>query len=331
MSARSRPTVFDVARAANASIATVSRVMNGRPVSDTALAQRVRRAADELGYRPNMVARDFRDGVTHTIGVVVPDLANPFFPEVVKGLAREVTASGHRLLVADTDEDVREELRVIGELAGRCDGIVLCSPRMPDSELVTLAGFGIPIVCTNREARGVPLTTIGIDSATGMSEAVEHLSALGHRHVGYLAGPASSWSDAQRRTALHHAAHAHHVRVTVVAAGSTSAAGHRALPDLLRHRVTAVLAFNDLVALGALARLREVGRTVPADLSVVGFDDIPVAEFVAPPLTTVRLPTMELGRRAGGLLRELLIDGGTPREERLASSLVVRNSTAPPA
>lgn len=331
MTARSRPTVFDVARAANASIATVSRVMNGRPVSDTALADRVRRAADELGYRPNMVARDFRDGVTHTIGVVVPDLANPFFPDVVKGLAREVTATGHRLLVADTDEDAREESRVIGELAGRCDGIVLCSPRMPDNELATLARFGIPIVCTNREAHGVPLTTIGIDSAIGMTQAVEHLSALGHRRVGYLAGPAASWSDAQRRGALHQAARKHRLRVSIVDAGSTSAAGHQALPDLLRHRVTAVLAFNDLVALGALARLRAMGRTVPAELSVVGFDDIPVAEFVAPPLTTVRLPKVELGRRAGGLLRELLVDGGTAREERLPSSLVVRSSTAPPA
>jgi LacI family transcriptional regulator len=329
-SSRSRPTVFDVARLAEASIATVSRVLNGRAVADQALVERVRSAARELGYRPNMVARDFRHGVTRTIGVIVPDLGNPFFPDVVKGLAHDVTAGDHRLLIADCGEDPDEELRLVGELSGRCDGLVLCSPRMSAENLAAVAGWGIALVCTNREVKGLPLGTVGIDSAGGMAQAVEHLADLGHRHVGYLAGPESSWSDRGRRTGLQRAARKLGVRVDVAGAGSTSHAGYAALPELLDRKVTAVLAFNDLVALGALARLRELGLEVPTALSLVGFDDIPVAAFLGPPLTTVSIPKDELGRRAGAMLQQILTDGAMARQERLPSTLVVRESTAPP-
>lgn len=322
--------MFDVARLAEASIATVSRVLNGRAVSDQVLVERVRSAARELGYRPNMVARDFRHGMTRTIGVIVPDLANPFFPDVVKGLAHDVTAGDHRLLIADCGEDPDEELRLVGELSGRCDGLVLCSPRMSAENLAAVAGWGIPLVCTNREIKGLSLGTVGIDSASGMAEAVEHLTALGHRHIGYLAGPASSWSDGRRRAGLQRAARRAGVRVSVAVAGSTSHAGYQTLPELLRRNVTAVLAFNDLVAIGALARLRDLRLEVPSALSVVGFDDIPVAAFLGPPLTTVSIPKDELGRRAGAMLQQILGDGVVARQERLPSSLVVRASTGPP-
>ncbi len=325
-----RPTVFDVARQAGVSIATVSRVLNGSTVVAPTLGDRVRSAARELGYRPNMLARDFRQGNTRTVGVVVPDLANPFFPDVVKGLAQEVTAGDHRLLIADSGEDPDEELRLIGDLSGRCDGIVLCSPRMSAENLRVVAGWGIPLVCTNREVKGLPLSTLGIDSKIGMVAAVEHLAALGHEHIGYLAGPPTSWSDSQRRAGLRAAAGGLDMRVSITVAGSTSTAGYDALPGLLRRRVTAVLAFNDLVALGALARLREMELDVPAALSVVGFDDIPVAAFLGPPLTTVTVPKHELGRRTWVMLQQLLADGSFARQERLASSLVVRQSTAPP-
>jgi LacI family transcriptional regulator len=325
-----RPTVFDVARAAGVSIATVSRVLNGSAVVDQALVARVNSAAGQLGYRPNMVARDFRQGLTRTIGVIVPDLANPFFPDVVKGLAHEVTAVNQRLLIADSREDPEEELRLVGELSGRCDGVVLCSPRMSAEHLRSVAGWGVPLVCTNREVRGLPLSTVGIDSARGMVQAVQHLAGLGHRHVGYLAGPPTSWSDRNRRAGLRTGARDCGVRVSVIVAGSTSEAGHAALPDLLRRKVTAVLAFNDLVALGALARLREEHLAVPEALSVVGFDDIPVAAFLGPPLTTVSVPKQELGRRAWAMLQQLLVAGAPPRRERLPSALVVRESTGPP-
>lgn len=324
-----RPTVFDVARSAEVSIATVSRVLNGRAVADQVLVERVRSAASELGYRPNMVARDFRHGRTRTIGVIVPDLANPFFPDVVKGLAHDVTAGDHRLLIADCKEDPDEEFRLAGELSGRSDGIVLCSPRMTVEHLAVVVGWGVPVVCTNRDTRGLALGTVNIDSGIGMVQAVEHLAELGHRRVGYLAGPRVSWSDRARRAALSAAAKSCGVSVSIALAGSTSHAGYTALPELLARKVTAVLAFNDLVAIGALARLRDLHLDVPGQVSVVGFDDIPVAEFLGPPLTTVTVPKFDLGRCAATLLQQLLADGAAERQELLPSALVVRKSTGP--
>jgi len=326
-----RSTIVDVAHRAAVSIATVSRVLNGRPVADQDLVARVRAAADELGYRPNTVARDFRRGLTSSIGVVVPDLANPFFPHVLKGLANDVSVGEHRLLVVDSGEDPEEEIRLVEQLAGRCDGIVLCSPRMSVANLHAAAGLGIPIICTNRSVAGLPLGTIGIDSATGMGEAVAHLGRLGHRRVGYLAGPPSSWSDGRRRAGLAAAATACGMEVLTAVAGSTSDAGFTTLPHLLGRGVTAVLAFNDLVAVGALSRLREMDVAVPADLSVVGFDDIPVAAFLGPPLTTVSVPKEELGRQAWIMLRQQMQDGEVAPEQWLPSALVVRRSTAAPA
>ena len=325
-----RPTIIDVAHRAGVSIATVSRVLNGRTVADQALVVRVRAAADGLAYRPNTVARDFRRGLTSSIGVVVPDLANPFFPHVLKGLAHKVSTGEHRLLVVDSGEDPDEEIRLVEQLAGRCDGIVLCSPRMSLQNLEVAAGLGIPIVCTNRSVEGLALGTLGIDSATGMGQAITHLHQLGHRRVGYLAGPESSWSDRRRREGLVSAAAACGMEVSIAVAGSTSDAGFATLPDLLDQEVTAVLAFNDMVAVGALSRLRGLGVRVPADLSVVGFDDIPVAAFLGPPLTTVSVPKEELGHQAWAMLRRQMEDGVVPPEKWLPSSLVVRSSTAPP-
>lgn len=326
-----RTTIVDIARQAEVSISTVSRVLNGRPVADEVLATRVRKAATELGYRPNMVARDFRRGVTSTIGVVVPDLANPFFPHVLKGLAEEVSAGDHRLLVVDSGEDADQELQLVAQLAGSCDGIILCSPRMPQSSLATLPALGVPIVCTNRSVGALPFGTVGIDSAAGMYQAVAHLAELGHRQIGYLGGPGTSWSDGLRREGLRTAAADLGVKVSSTEAGSTSDDGHAKLPELLDQGVTAVIAFNDLVAIGALARLRELEMDVSAQLSVVGFDDIPVAAFLGPPLTTVSLPKEELGRRAWAGLHQQLETGQVPREELLPASLVVRHSTAAPA
>lgn len=325
-----RPTIVDVARRAGVSVATVSRVIAGRPVADQELVVRVRSAAVELAYRPNTVARDFRLGLTSSIGVVVPDLANPFFPHVLKGLASEVSVGDHRLLVVDSREDPDEEIRLVEQLAGRCDGILLCSPRMSVANLSAAAGFGIPIICTNRSVDGLPLGTIGIDSRAGMREAITHLHQLGHRRIGYLAGPESSWSDQRRREGLATAAAALAVDVHVTVAGSTSDAGFAALPELLGLGVTAIVAFNDLVAVGALSRLRELEVAVPRELSVVGFDDIPFAAFLGPPLTTVSVPKEELGRQAWAMLHRQMQDGQIAAEQWLPPSLVVRRSTAPP-
>nr|WP_185444994.1 LacI family DNA-binding transcriptional regulator [Kribbella qitaiheensis] len=212
-----RTTIVDIAQRAQVSISTVSRVLNGQTISDQLLAGRVREAAAELGYRPNVVARDFRRGVTSTIGVVVPDLANPFFPHVLKGLAEDVSAGDHRLLVVDSGENPEQELRLVTQLAGTCDGIILCSPRMPVSDLGQISALGVPVVCTNRSVGKLPFGTVGIDSAAGMRQAIAHLHDLGHRKIGYLGGPATSWSDGLRREGLRAAAAEYGVEVVSVA------------------------------------------------------------------------------------------------------------------
>lgn len=326
-----RPTIVDIARSAEVSISTVSRVLNDQPVADHALVKRVRQAALDLGYRPNLAARELRRGVTSSVGVVVPDLANPFFPHLLKGLATDASAGEHRLVVVDSCEDPTQELRLVRQLAGTSDGIILCSPRMPAPDLQAVAALDLPVLVTNRAVGDLPFGSVGIDSAVGMHEAVSHLYELGHRHVGYLAGPESSWSEGLRRAGLEDAAAAHGMAVSVATAGSTSDDGFESLPALLAEGVSAVLAFNDLVAVGALSRLRELDVQVPRDLSVVGFDDLPVSAFLGPPLTTVNVPKEELGRRAWAMLRSQLADGEVAPEERLPSALVVRRSTAAPA
>jgi LacI family transcriptional regulator len=323
-----RSTLTDVARRAEVSVSTVSRVVNERPVSDQALVARVRKAARELDYRPNDVARDFRRGRTSTIGVVVPDLANPFFPHVLKGLALNAGEGDHRLLVVDSNEDPDEELRLVEQLSGRCDGIVLCSPRMTDASLRRVAALGLPIICTNRSVKGMSLAAIGIDTVPAMEHAIEHLHALGHRRVGYLAGPTSSWSDRLRRKGLTTAAGAFSIDLRIAVAGSTSDEGYSALPSLLKDGVTALVAFNDLVAIGALSRLQQMGLSVPRDLSIVGCDDVPVAAFIGPPLTTVRLPKEELGRTTWATMQQLMQGQRVRGEQWLPSRLVIRESTA---
>lgn len=308
-------------------MSTVSRVLNGRPVADGDLVDQVRSAARELAYRPNTVARGLRSGRTGTIGVVVPDLANPFFPHVLKGLATAARSGDHQLLVVDSNEDPDDELRLVEQLAGRCDGIVLCSPRMPDSSLERATGLGVPTVCTNRTSEAIALATVGIDSGAGAAEGVEHLHALGHRTIGYLSGPEHSWSNDLRSAAIAAAIRKRRMRLVTVPAGSTSDDGYEALPALLDKSVTAVIAFNDLVAVGALSRLEQLKVSVPDEISVVGCDDIPTARFLRPPLTTVQLPQEELGERAWALLQRIG-EGDPPAEEWIDSTLVVRESTA---
>jgi LacI family transcriptional regulator len=232
--------------------------------------------------------------------------------------------------VVDSNEDVEQELRLVSQLAGTCDGIILCSPRMPVPALEEIPALGVPVVCTNRSVGSLPFGTVGIDSAMGMREAVAHLHQLGHRQIGYLGGPAESWSDGLRQEGLRAATSQYGLSVVAIAAGSTSDDGYQRLPELLETGVTAVIAFSDIVAIGALSRLRELSVEVPAELSVIGFDDIPVAAFLGPPLTTVNLPKEELGRRAWALLHTQMQTGRAAPEQLLPATLTVRSSTAAP-
>jgi LacI family transcriptional regulator len=327
-------TVHDVARAAGVSISTVSRALSNPERVAAETLERVTRVAAELGYRPNQAASGLRMGRTHAVGLLVPDLENPYFATVTKAVQARARAEGYEVFVADSDEDPDVEAELIGALAARTDGLVVASPRSGDAELGA-ALAGVTAVLANRELAGTSGSTtpevpcVSVDDADGVAQVLGHLYALGHRKVGVAAGPSSSWSGSRRVAGLRAAAEQRGVELVELGnfqpyfAGGTQAADYA-----LASGVTAVVAFNDLMALGILDRLRHRGVDVPGELSVVGFDDVQLATLVSPALTTVHAPLARLGRRAVDLLLALL-RGGTSASSQLPVELTIRGSTGP--
>jgi len=327
-------TVHDVARAAGVSISTVSRALASPERVAAETRERVTRIAAELGYRPNQAASGLRIGRTHAVGLLVPDLENPYFATVTKAVQARARAEGYEVFVADSDEDPEVEAELIGALASRTDGLIVASPRSAEAELHA-ALAGVTAVLANRELSAEPgsatpaVPSVCVDDADGAAQVLGHLYALGHRTVGIAAGPTSSWSGARRVAGLTAATGRWDVELVQLGvfqpyfAGGTQAADYA-----LASGVSAVVAFNDLMALGVLDRLRQRGVDVPGDLSVVGFDDVQVATLVSPALTTVRAPLARLGRRAVDLLLTRL-RGGTATGVQLPVELTIRGSSGP--
>jgi LacI family transcriptional regulator len=307
--ARPQPTIADVAARAGVSLATVSRVMNGNLSVDSALAQRVRAAAEELNYSASPLARSLVLGKTNTIAVVVPDLENPTFHGVLRGLGRAAARDGYHVLIADSAESVSEERILAVETRRRCDGLVLCAPRMTDKDLRPLLDILKPVVLVNRDA-GVPGTpVVAADYRTALTELLELLYGYGHRSLVYLAGAPQSASNTRRLAALRDFLDDHpDAHVQILSCGVSFAEGYDSVARVLASSATGVLAFNDLVAMGLMSALIERGVQVPGQISVVGFDDIPFARYLTPPLTTASVPVTELGRHAWQRMWDLLND-----------------------
>lgn len=322
-----RVTIGDVAQAAGASVTTVSRVLNGVDTVDLLLAERVRSAIDRLGYRPSAAAQGLARGRSGTIGVLVPDLANPYFHDIIKSVSAGARVAGTRVLVMDSGEDPAAERELTEDLIRYADGLLLCSPRMPRADLTALAGRGIPMLVANRQVPGLGLPSITVDYFRGIMAICGHLTRLGHRRVAYLAGPEHSWANSERLRALS-GAEAFGLRVHPVACGSTTDDGFQAAPAALETGATAVIAYNDFVALGMLARCSELGVRVPEDISVTGFDEIDLARFSAPQLTTVAVPRDRLGRIAGEALARLMAGDEDTEPETVPVELRVRHSTS---
>ncbi|WP_433381033.1 LacI family DNA-binding transcriptional regulator [Actinoplanes sp. CA-142083] len=320
-------TIKDVARAAGVSASTVTRALTLPELVHPDTRERVRRTAATLGYHPNRAARGLSTGRTGNIGLLVPDLGNPFFPSVVKGVQARAHEADYAVFLADTDEDSAAEAGLVRRLSKQVDGIVLCSPRMPDEELRTLVA-DTPVVLVNRRIARVPSVTPEFPDA--MRQAVSHLTALGHRRIAYVAGPRSSWANRERLRSLKAAA----AEIELIEIGNVMPqfeGGVAAADQVLASGATAVIGYNDLVALGLLNRFTARGVAVPGDISLLGFDDIPLAAMVHPALTTVALPKEQSGRAGVDLLLQLLADPdrSTAARRELATQLMVRDSTGP--
>jgi LacI family transcriptional regulator, galactose operon repressor len=321
-----RVTISDVGAAAGVSTATVSRVLNGTARVDPDLSRRVAAAVLQLGYRPNAAAQGLARGQWNTIGVLVPDLSNPYFPDVLKAVSTVARSHRRRVMVMDSDEDPAVEHDLVEELMRCCDGILLVSPRMNRPRLVELADRRHPMVLLNRIVPGLATPAVSVDFFGGMMLITGHLAQLRHRRVAYLSGPAASWANAERLRALD-TAQAFGITVSMVPCGATYGDGHRRARAALATGATAVVAYNDLVAQGALHRLRADGVDVPGEVSVIGFDDLSMDRFGPAGLTTVSVRRDELGRRAGEMLESAMTAEADTEPVLLPMHLVVRGSS----
>lgn len=330
MPERSRPTatISRVAELAGVSRATVSRVMNGLSTVAPDLAIRVKDAARALEYAPSPVARSLALGRTATIALIVPDLSNPMFQDILRNLSLAAGESGHRLLIAESNEHVEDEEVLAIEARHRCDGIVLASPRLPTEDLQRLAPILAPLVLINRKLPGSGVPSLWVDHAAGIRDLVSHLLSLGHRKIVYLVGPPVAMSNRERLTALQRLSDGGKVfELIEIPCGAMFDNGHAAAGDVMSTGATAVVAYNDMVAFGALSGLHELGVVVPDQISITGFDDIPFARFTTPPLTTAAVPTSTLGRQAWERLRDQLQGQSTTQETDFRPRLLVRGST----
>lgn len=324
-------TISEVARHAGVSPATVSRVFNSRFVGDPAIAERVRASAAELAYTPNHHARSLALGRTRAIAFVVPDLANPAFQAILSSLSKSAARDGYRVLVADSDEQREDEPLLVDEVRRRCDAVVLCAPRMTDAELVAVAENIRPLVLINRPMPQIDAPSLSVDYRAGVQALAAHLVGLGHRRLAYLEGPEGSVSNRYRLQGLEAFERDNPgVSIERMPGGFTSDDGAAAVDRVHASDATAVLAYNDLVAIGLVGGLLERGVRVPEDVSVTGFDDIPFARYTTPPLTTASVPNSALGEQAWRRMHALL-EGGEPAEDVVVQpDLELRRSTAAP-
>ena len=330
-------TIRDVAERAGVSTTTVSHVVNRTRKVDAGTAARVETAIRELGYRPNALARSMRRGRTHTIGIVLPDIANPFFGDLARSLEDLLFEAGYSAIICNSDGDGRKEAAYLDVLlAKKVDGLLLCAASQPSEHLRQAVASGAPTIVVDRELGDLPVSQVMVQNHRGGYLAGRHLIDLGHRDIAVIAGPASTGTSAQRlqgfRSALDEAGIA--VPESRVFRGDFRAAsGRAAMEGWLRADPppTAVFAENDLMAVGALSAAHAADVDVPRDLSVVGFDGIAFGADVTPPLTTVAQSINEVAGTAVDLLFERLRDGTVEaRRVELPVELLVRGTSAPP-
>ncbi len=332
-------TLRDVAAVAGVHPATASRALNPetRLLVSEDTARRVVAAASKLGYRPNPVARSLRTRRSHTVGVLIPDLNNPLFPPIVRGLEDKLAAAGYVALIGNTDADANRERTLFEQMRARhVDGFVLATATQHDRLLDEAAAAELPVVLMNRLAQDYSFPSVSVDNEQGARMAVSHLARLGHTRIAHIAGPQEVSTGVGRLKGFREgmASHGLEVDEDLIAYASryTVEEGTRCYRELMVSPgdFTAVAAGNDMLAVGCYAALDEEDRLCPDDVSVIGFNDMPFIDRLRPPLTTVRFPHYQLGTEAAQLVLERINGGDGPvKILYLAPELVVRGSTAP--
>jgi len=332
-----RVTMSDVARQAGVSLMTVSRVINNKGDVSSETRQRVLEIIASLGYRPSAIARSLATKETCTIGLVVPDITNPFFADITRGVEHLAYSKGYQVFLCNSEEDPQRELAVIQSLEEkRVDGLILCSSRLEEEKLGEVLTNLPAVVLINRRLQKIDAdifdSVILNDERSGWL-ATQHLIRTGYQRIGFLAGPPASYSGAGRRngylTALQQAGLSP-VESWISDCQPSVEGGYKATRDMLAldPQLTGLFCFNDLVAVGALQACEELGRRVPEDLAIVGHDDIPLAALVSPALTTCRVPRYELGAIAVNTLFERFQDCPDGcRQDVLEPELIIREST----
>jgi LacI family transcriptional regulator len=327
-----RVTIADVAREAHVSLMTVSRVINDKDGISQATRQRVQDVIDRLGYRPSKIARGLATQRTGTLGLVVPDNSNPFFSEVARGVEHAAYAEDYNVFLCNTEEDTQREEAVLESLAEkRVDGLVLCSPRLDDQALLAAIKDFPSTVLINRVLPGSATAALRLDNQEGAKSGVQHLLRRGHRRIGLLAGPLKSFGGQYRALGYQDALEEAGIGYNpdwIQHCTPMVDTGQEAAVELLTRcpELTALFCFNDLIAIGALKACAQLGRAVPEDVAIVGFDDIPLASLVTPPLTTFHVSRYELGRRAAEHLLAQINGEANHTDTVIPVELVIRAS-----
>jgi len=332
-----RPTIVDVARAAGVSKTTVSRVVSG---DDSLVRKETRRrvlnAIEQLGYERNVVARSLRTDRTYTVILIIPDIANPFWPAVARGVQDRLEAQGYTGVLANSDWDTQREREFLATARrNRFDGIIINPAGVTNAELV--AG-GIPAVIVGLGTEYPDLDMVGSDSYVGTALAMEHLVSLGHQRIGLISGLSRRSSHSSRLASYAEFLQQHEMPMQdelIVECPYGQESGRQSMKQLLRldRLPTAVVCANDILAIGALQGAREAGLRVPQDVSIVGMDDVYAASVTTPPLTTVAKQKYESGWQAAAFLLQRIEDESPPipRRHAFPCRLITRGSTAPPS
>lgn len=339
-SKRSGPvTLSDVAKRAEVHLSTVSRVLNPakrKMVSDD-VSDRIRLIAKEMGYRANPFGYGLRTNKSNTIGVVIPDLANPMFPPIIRGIEHTLRKAGYTAIFADSDEDIEEEHIIIDQMKARqVEGLILATAHRDDTSIDETLAEEIPTVLINRATDNNRVLSVTNDDFCGAQLAMDHLIKLGHTQIAHLAGPKSLSTGHERQRGYLAALERHNIKpsddLIIACEAFGFADGKKGFEELLERKVpfTAVFAGNDFLALGCYHAMKKHGISCPDDISIVGYNDMPFSDMFQPALTTVRIDMYEMGNRAAGIILNIIDDSDDTLEPVILDpELIIRESTIP--